>query len=398
MFCPKCGKELPDDSQFCMKCGHSISVESKIESKEKSSTGMLAWVLLGLVLLAGVVYGGVSWFRNRSGASVAVVAVSAQPKPTAPSAQAAELPSPPKPMSSQDIFQMAGGAVTLITVFDDAGQQRGLGSGFVVSSDGTAITNYHVIRGATRATARFSDGTESDVSGVLAYDASHDVAVVRLQTPPKDVLNIGDSDGLQVGEKVVAIGSPLGLENTLSEGIVSGMRNGIIQMSAPISPGSSGGPVLDSFGKVVGVSVAYARGGENLNFAVPINWAKPYLSFGNPRSFADIAAENTVTNDLVDGSISVPAAHSMNYTITYNPNTMSDADVEGQITSTGGLDGNITVAVLFAGRPIYRCRSTSCEIHQPLTTPGNYVLMVDNTISPMFGRTVSGKISVKYVK
>lgn len=398
MFCPKCGKELPDGSQFCMKCGHSMSAAG---SNKGSLGAILGWVLLGVVVVAGAVYGGISWFHNRGASpTVPAVARTAQPETNTSSEVANVPPSPvaPKPMSSQDIFQMASGGVMLISVFDDAGRQRGLGSGFVVSADGTAVTNYHVIRGASRAAAKFSNGTESDVASVLAYDALHDVAVVKLQTPSKDFLRIGDSDRLKVGERVVTIGSPLGLENTLSEGIVSGMRNGAIQMSAPISPGSSGGPVLDSFGKVVGVSVAYVKGGENLNFAVPINWAKPYLDSSNPRSLADIAAENTVTDDVVDGSISVPAARALNYTIAYNPNTMSDADVEGQITSSGGLDGNITVDLIFGGHAIYHCRSTSCQIHQALVAAGTYVLAVDNRISPMFGRTVSGKISLKYVK
>lgn len=394
MFCRKCGKELPDDSQFCLKCGNSlVAATAPAVQKPKPSGAMLGWILLAVVVAAGALYGGIEWYRSHSSGPSAPVAAILGTKEGASSGAIA-----PQPMSAQDIFQAASGAVTLITVFDDEGHQRGLGSGFVVSSDGTAVTNYHVIRGASKATAKFSDGLESDVSGVVAYDADHDVAVIKLATPPKTVLQLGDSDDTKVGESVVAIGSPLGFQNTLSQGIVSGVRNGVVQMSAPISPGSSGGPVLDSYGKVVGVSVAFVRGGEDLNFAVPINWAKPYLNSTAPKTLADVATENTVLNDFVDGSVSVPAGQSRNFSIVYNPNTMSDAEIHGQITSSGGMDGKITLAVFFGGQRIYQCRDTNCEIHQPLIAPGAYVVMIDNRISPMFGRTVSGKISLKYVK
>ena len=165
--------------------------------------------------------------------------------------------------------------MALIETFDDEGHGLEQGSGFVVSGDGTVLTNYHVIRGASRATAKFGGGTESEFAGVVAFDKNRDVAVLKLAGLPKAFLHVGDSDGIEVGQKVIAIGSPMGLQNTVSEGIVSGLRNGIIQVSNPISPGSSGGAVLDRYGNVIGISVATVTLGQNLNFAVPINWAKP---------------------------------------------------------------------------------------------------------------------------
>ncbi|HKV46757.1 MAG TPA: trypsin-like peptidase domain-containing protein [Candidatus Acidoferrales bacterium] len=388
------------DAEYASAKNAAISGSSPKHGGRPSSR-LAVWIVLAVLVAAGLAYAGVSWHWSRSAPPV-VAETDLTSKPTAASASAADdsarVAPAPAVMSPQDIFKMAGSAVALITVFDEEGHQRGLGSGFLVSPDGTAVTNYHVVRGASRAMAKFSDGTESDVDGVLAYNADHDVAVIRLQTPPRISLKLGNSDDTKVGDNVVAIGSPLGLQNTLSQGIVSGMRSGIIQMSAPISPGSSGGPVLDSYGKVVGVSVAYVKGGEDLNFAVPINWAKPYLNSKNPKTLAEVATENGVTDELVDGSITVPAAQSKNFTIQYDPNSMSDGEILGQVASVGGFGGKITVAIYYQNQPIFQCRETTCAIHQRITAPGNYVVMIDNRESPMFSRTVTGNISLKYVK
>jgi hypothetical protein len=286
----------------------------------------------------------------------------------------------------------------LIQTYDDEGRQRALGSGFVVSSDGAAITNYHVIRGAHRATIKFSDGTVGEVTGVGSYDQKRDLAVIQITPSPKTVLEIGDSDRVQVGDKIVAIGSPLGLQNTMSVGIVSALRNGVIQMSDPISPGSSGGAVFDDHGQVVGIAVAIMATGQNLNFALPINWAKPYLNGQSPRPLSDVAAENTVTQNVVDGSVTIPQSQARTWTIGFNPNTMSNAEIHGQVSSSGGMDGKITLALTFNGQPIFSCRERMCEIHQNIVSPGAYTLILDNRISPIFPRTVTGQISLKYVR
>jgi S1-C subfamily serine protease len=307
-------------------------------------------------------------------------------------------PSAPRPLSPQEIYRNETGGMALIETYDNQGRKRELGSGFVVSSDGTAVTNYHVIRGAYRATVKFGDGTVGSVEGVYAYDQDRDVAVIRLAPPPKTVLEIGDSDKVQVGERVVAIGSPLGLQNTMSVGIVSAIRNGVIQMSNPISPGSSGGAVLNQYGKVVGVSVASIALGQNLNFAIPINWAKPYLNAGTPRPLSDVAAENTVTEDVLNGSVTIPAGQARTWSIAVNPNKMSNAEVDGQISSTGGLDSKITLALYYQERAVFSCRETACEMHQEITAPGAYTLMLDNRSSSFFARTVTGRVSLRYVK
>jgi hypothetical protein len=315
-----------------------------------------------------------------------------------PEQPAADPTAEPRSLSTQDIFQTASGGMTLIETFDEQGRKRGQGSGFVVSADGSALTNYHVIRGASRATAKFGDGTWSEVSGVIGYDPARDVAVIKLLSSPKTVLEMGDSDTVKVGQNIVAIGSPLGFQNTVSEGIVGGLRNGLIQMTDPISHGSSGGAVFDRFGNVVGISVATMESGQNLNFAVPINWAKPYLNGENLRPLADIAAENTVTQTIFDGSASIPAGQVRSWNVTLNQNVMANAEIQGQVASSGGVDGKITLAVYFQNQPLYNCRATACSIHQDIAVGGVYQLVLDNRTSAMFPRTVTGEISLKYVK
>jgi hypothetical protein len=138
--------------------------------------------------------------------------------------------------------------------------------------------------------------------------------------------------------------------------------------------------------------------GQNLNFAIPINWAKPYLSRQSPRPLSDVAAENTVTENVIDGSVTIPQAQARTWNIVVNPNKMSNAEVHGQVSSTGGMDGKITLALYFQGQPIFSCRERACEIHQSIVYPGIYTRSLDNRISPIFERAVTGQISFKYVK
>jgi len=118
---------------------------------------------------------------------------------------------------------------------------------------------------------------------LLAFDEARDVAIIKAHGEDFRTLTLGNSDQLQVGEEVVAIGNPLSLESTVSNGIISGIRTveeeggKFVQVTTPISPGSSGGPLFNMAGEVVGITTLYIKGGENLNFAIPINDAKRLL-------------------------------------------------------------------------------------------------------------------------
>jgi serine protease Do len=168
----------------------------------------------------------------------------------------------------------------------EPGPAHGVGSGFIVGTNGDIITNRHVVQGATKVTVTMNDGKEY-AAQVVGKDAQTDVAVVRLEKPPSNlvVARLGDSDKLEVGEWVVAVGSPLGLEQTVTAGIVSGKGRpgrhvqmsgkrvrGYIQTDAKINPGNSGGPLVNLEGEVVGVNTLIQVGaGGAYGFAIPVN-------------------------------------------------------------------------------------------------------------------------------
>jgi len=173
-------------------------------------------------------------------------------------------------------------AVVLIVVSDANGKAILEGSGFLVSSDGRIVTNHHVIAGAASAIVKLNNGAFFPVEGTIADDAEHDLAVIKVPGKNLPYLNLEDSDALLVGQRVLAIGSPLGLENSVSDGIVSGFRKDAsgtdwIQTTAPASHGNSGGPLLVMAGKVAGVLTWKVGEGENLNFAAPSKLIVPLL-------------------------------------------------------------------------------------------------------------------------
>lgn len=156
------------------------------------------------------------------------------------------------------------------------------GSGFFISSDGLLVTNYHVIRGAEFANILRDDNTMLFVEGIAAEDKDSDLALLKVNVTNVPFLRIGADELPKVGTKVYAIGNPEGLTNTLSEGLVSGLRTRAnqrvaIQTSAAISHGSSGGPLLSGDGAVLGVTSAMAIDGQNLNFAVPASQVRQLI-------------------------------------------------------------------------------------------------------------------------
>jgi serine protease Do len=172
--------------------------------------------------------------------------------------------------------------------------ERGLGTGFVVDPAGIIVTNLHVVAGATRILVTFADERAFPVVEIAGYSEHHDLAALRVDASALPVLSIGDSDALRPGDPIVAIGDPLGLEHTVSSGLVSAIRavdesTTVLQISAPISPGSSGGPIFDEHGNVVGVATAILRGGENIAFGMPSRYVKDLLASPAPVSVAALA-------------------------------------------------------------------------------------------------------------
>jgi hypothetical protein len=208
--------------------------------------------------------------------------------------QAAPLEQPePSELSPSELFSRYAPAVVSIKI-DHGGYHSG-GTGFFIDAEGTLATNHHVIDGAHEVRVKLLDGTEIERVELLASNEEIDLALLRVDPKllPADLLplQLGDSEAVAVGEPISVIGNPLGLEHTLTNGIISARRiyegERFIQMSAPISPGNSGGPVFDRHGRVIGVSVAHLIGGQNLNFAVPVSQLQALIAedYPNRRGF-----------------------------------------------------------------------------------------------------------------
>ena len=158
----------------------------------------------------------------------------------------------------------------------------GFGSGFVASKDRIA-TSLHVLSAGPPITIVLPSGREIRDLTVIATDAQSDLAVLGVPDLTSPPLSLGDSDSARPGDRVVAIGHPFGLDHTVSDGLLSAVRKlpgaiSLLQISAPISPGSSGGPIFNDRGEVIGVATMASTAGQNLNFCVPVNLLKPLLS------------------------------------------------------------------------------------------------------------------------
>ena len=190
--------------------------------------------------------------------------------------EAAPRPAPaPAPVArtAEELFAELSRSTARITVHDVSGRAVGLGSG-VVTGIGTVITNCHVATAGGSLTVKV--GPEQFSASVEVADEEYDLCRLSVTGLTAPAVTIGTADSLRTGQKVFAIGSPQGLELTISDGIVSGMRDlpqgRVIQTTAPISPGSSGGPLFDAYGRLVGIMTFQHRSGQNLNFAVPADW------------------------------------------------------------------------------------------------------------------------------
>ena len=205
--------------------------------------------------------------------AVAVVSVSAR-----------ETQAPPKFSIPALVKEMSPGVVH-IAVLNQSGKTTGYGSGFVVNSSGTIVTAYHVIKGAGGAMVKTADGEIYDKVDVVQYDLRRDIAVLKIQPfRMLKALRLADEDELAIGEDTAAIGNPQGLEASVSAGIISGYRQAegfrMIQTTAPISPGSSGGPLFDMAGGVIGMvtSAVDNTKAQNLNFAIPVVYIRTLLA------------------------------------------------------------------------------------------------------------------------
>jgi S1-C subfamily serine protease len=173
--------------------------------------------------------------------------------------------------------------------FGEVEEGQGSGSGSVIDEQGDILTNYHVIEGSQKLTVSFG-GDKTYQAKVVGGDPDTDLAVIKVEAPPEalHVVPLGDSDNLVVGQKVLAIGNPFGLDRTLTTGVISGLQRpirarnnhpieGAIQTDASINPGNSGGPLLDSHGRMIGINsqiLSPSGASAGVGFAIPVNIAK----------------------------------------------------------------------------------------------------------------------------
>jgi len=196
------------------------------------------------------------------------------------------------PLSTATIAARATKASVTIVAIGAAGDTLGQGSGYIAKSDGVVVTNWHVVAGAARLTIVLGSGERFEKTLFIDGDSTADVALLRV--PGFDLPTLPSQPHVPpVGSHVVVVGTPFGLDHTVTEGIVSAVRvsdgKQLIQMSAPVSPGSSGGPVVNEFGQVVAITRSSLVRGQQLNFAVPIGYALSLLSTAPaPRPIADV--------------------------------------------------------------------------------------------------------------
>jgi S1-C subfamily serine protease len=233
-------------------------------------------------------------------------------------------------------------------------ESKGNGSGSVIDANGNILTNYHVIENAQKLTVSFG-GEKTYTASIVGGDPDTDLAVIRLDNPPPGltVVPLGDSDQVVVGQKVLAIGNPFGLDRTLTTGVISGLQRPIrarnnkpidaaIQTDASINPGNSGGPLLDKFGRMIGINsqiLSPAGGSVGVGFAVPVNTAKrivpQILQFGEVRR-PKLGASLPSMEDLKKRGYRVPVEQGL---LVYQTQPGGSADRAGLkgVTADGGI-------------------------------------------------------------
>lgn len=243
----------------------------------------------------------------------------------------------------------------------DVQEGKGNGSGSVIDNQGHILTNYHVIEGAQKLTVNFG-GDKVYPAKIVGGDPDTDLAVIQIDPPASGltVVPLGDSDKLSVGQKVLAIGNPFGLDRTLTTGVISGLQRPIrarnnrpidaaIQTDASINPGNSGGPLLDKYGRMIGINsqiLSPAGGSVGVGFAIPVNIAKriipQLLQYGEVRR-PKLGASLPSVKDLSERGYKLPVEHGL---LVYNTVPGGSAERAGLhgITADGAIGDIITSA------------------------------------------------------
>lgn len=246
MTCPHCAMDLPENAAFCHACGKPTTIQAV--TVPKKAIGKRFWIIIILLVSAAALCAlGLILRRILLPFSENTSAIA-----------------------------KASSSVVMLRCYDHESEEAAIGSGFIAFNDRTVITNYHVMEDAYTCEVITNQNATLSVESILAYSKSKDLAIVQLsESSGLQPLVFGRSDSVKIGASVTAIGSPLGIMNTVSTGILSGNIEensmDVLQFTAPISSGSSGGALFDDHGKVIGVTYASYVNGQNLNLAIPIN-------------------------------------------------------------------------------------------------------------------------------
>lgn len=285
--------------------GEDAAVPSQLqplpENRTSESPGasrkplLTIFAALAIAVIAAVIYKTVvvptPTVKPPQGSSIAANNINPKPKPTkehqpepikTPATKPVVIPVPPpadftNALSELDtppeIDRRVSPSVAFIAMEDATGRPVSMGSGFVVAK-GVVATSMHVIEGAASGYVRLvGGGTRHDIQGVVASDPARGMVLLAVDGLPTGALTIGDSNAVSVGDAIYAVGNPRGTAGAFWPGIVRSVRkvgvDSLLRITSPISPGSSGGPVVNSKGEVIGVALAAFKGGQNLNFAIP---------------------------------------------------------------------------------------------------------------------------------
>jgi len=370
-----------------------VSAKSRVLKYTLIALGIVAVLCVGILIgvrrqSSGEATSGTS--KTASGAQEKVAERSGKPSPVAP-----------VKLTTNQIADHATPSVVVVENFNEDGEKAGQGSVFVFSPDGVVITNYHVIRGARSLIVRVPSKESVRADSVLGYSIEHDVAAIQVSAS-LPALEAERLEPVKVGDRVVAIGAPLGLESTVSEGIVSALRDAggtqIIQTTASISQGSSGGPLFDEFGKVIGLTTAQVRDGQNLNFVIAIRHASDLVNQKRPMSLSEMLSETQVVDSLPATTLSVPARNAVQFPFTVKG--QQGAILEGGYRITGGGGNDVGVALVGPGGSVIVNSgrvAVSGQFKQRLQR-GSYSVIFDNRFSTFSSKSVSPDLKLTYYK
>jgi S1-C subfamily serine protease len=290
MFCIHCGRPCGAADTFCGNCGKNVPPEIRSSARLASSTPVAAspkstmGTVWAIAISSVVALSSVAYFASRA-------------QPAAPASNV--IVASPSTQVLDHPGKFASSVLTLYC-YDKGGKPIGQGSGFVIRQDGVVVTDWHVAKNAFSIVAVDGSGRKYTISRYVNVDPNSDLVLLQLANddgsePTLQAIPVADSRKVSAGLKIYTISAPKGFSHTLSDGLLSAIRSvdglQLLQITAPVSPGSSGGPVLNAAGEVVGVIEGLIPSGQQLNFAIPIDYALRLLN-----GAADFARQQPTTD------------------------------------------------------------------------------------------------------